>query len=174
MRSLGPPVSGLCRTQCPSATGVIVQYFCTIGERTAAYWRLDQSRVYLCAGALRKCFSNCYPITRWFLRTRRLSARSSVTPPYSNALLKRGAGVGRPQNQSTRNEFSNLSRTKPCSYPQSGSTSPERPTALPISKGVKGGLSFAIPPRESTTPQMGGEKRNPNPISQYMHSSIPA
>jgi hypothetical protein len=33
---------------------------------------------------------------------------------------------------------------------------------------------FATPPRGSTTPQMGGEKRNPNPTSQYIHRSIPA
>jgi hypothetical protein len=32
----------------------------------------------------------------------------------------------------------------------------------------------ATRPRGSTTPQMGGEKLNPNPTSQYMHSSIPA
>src|SRR5215831_15960182 len=33
---------------------------------------------------------------------------------------------------------------------------------------------FAIPPQGSTTPQMGGDERNPNPTSQYIHRSIPA
>src|SRR5438552_11287476 len=44
LRSLGPPVSGLFRTQCPSATEVIVQYLSTIGNRMAAHRKSDRHR----------------------------------------------------------------------------------------------------------------------------------
>jgi hypothetical protein len=42
------------RTQCPSATEVIVQYFSTIGDRTAAHRKSERRRDDLCAGGFRK------------------------------------------------------------------------------------------------------------------------
>ena len=45
LRSLGPPLSGPCRTQCPSATELI---------ETAAHRRVDRRRDDLCEDGLRK------------------------------------------------------------------------------------------------------------------------